>query len=137
VALPELDGDPHGQRVIPPWVEADEKVSFEVHAHDDGRVDASDIETQRVLLCGPARLASIADLQPVLVEGPAADGRGVATERVAQDADALVVRSLDAKVDGSTVRGADEQDLTLGSLDRVMEKGMHVVPTDDAVNLGI
>ena len=30
VALPELDGDPHGQRVIPKRIKADEHVSFKV-----------------------------------------------------------------------------------------------------------
>src|SRR5207248_2600227 len=37
VALPELDRDSHGERVVSQWVEPDEQVGFQVHTDHDRR----------------------------------------------------------------------------------------------------
>jgi hypothetical protein len=108
-----------------------------VHAYDYRCVDARHVEADVVLSLVPGRFAPISDLKPVLVRSTSADGRGIATERVTQHTNALVVRSLDPQIDGRSVGRTREEDFTAGSLDGCPEIVVNIGPTRDAVHLGV
>src|SRR5688500_8997333 len=82
---------------------------------NDRGVDSRDVEPDAVLVVEPSGLAAVANLQSVLVGGASTNRRRVATERIAEDADALVVRALDPEVDGRAVRRTHEQHLAAGA----------------------
>jgi hypothetical protein len=106
-------------------------------ADDDRRVDSRDVETDAVLVFELAGLTSVANLETVLVGSASTNRRRVAAERIAEDADALVVRALDAEVDGRAVRRTHEQDLAAGALYRRAEERVDIRPPRGAVHLGI
>jgi hypothetical protein len=133
----ELDGDAHREGVVSERIEPDEQVELEMDPEDDRRVDTGDVSSKVVLAIEPGLLSAVADLQTMLVGRSTLDRRRVAAERVAEEPDALVTRSLDAQVDRCTTRSAGVQHVPAGPFDRIYEEGVEIAAAGDAIDLGI
>jgi hypothetical protein len=137
IILLELDRDAHRERVVSKRIEANEEICFEVDADNDRGVDTRNVEPEPMLVLEPRRFAPVSNLEPMLVGRTALNRRRVASERIAEDADALVVRALDPEVDRGSIGRTHVEDLAACPLDGRSQEGVDISSPRDAVHLGV
>jgi len=131
----ELDGDSHGQRVVSDRIEAYEQSELEVNPDDDRRVDPGDVLSERMVALHPGRLAAVADLNPVLIDRPSLDRGRVASKRIAENSESLIVRALDPQVPRGTIRFADIKEFGARPYNGVLEEGMNIASAGDSIDV--
>src|SRR6266508_1391613 len=89
------------------------------------------------MVLAPARLVTIADLQPMLVGPSSLDRRRVATKWVAQQPQPLVALGLHAQVERGPARVAGIEQRAARAGDRLNEELAQVGSAADAVDSGV